>query len=63
MNANKLMIPRFEIIADYPNLSYNVGRIIEPVKEGSNYYDCFDAPSNNLICNPNKYPHLFKKLN
>jgi hypothetical protein len=63
MEAKELLKPRFEIIADYPTLSYNVGRIIEPIKEDSNYYDCVDAPSSNIICYPQKYPHLFKKLN
>lgn len=63
MTAQELLKPRFEIIADYPGLSYNIGRIIEPIKEGSSIYDCFEAPASETIQFPEKYPHLFRKLN
>jgi hypothetical protein len=63
MDAKELMIPRFEIIADYPGLKYNVGRILTPITETGKYYDCKDAPSSKIIGFPEKYPHLFRKLN
>lgn len=63
MTAKELLKPRFEIIADYPHLQYNVGRILTPVNEGSNVYDCLESPSSEFIHYPEKYPHLFKKLN
>lgn len=63
MTTEELLRPRFEVIADYPKLSYNVGRILTPVKDNSNIYDCTDAPSSEVISYPEKYPHLFKKLN
>ena len=63
MTVEELLKPRFEIIDNFPNCSYNLGRILTPIKEGSNYYDCLEASSSELIAFPEKYPHLFKKLN
>ncbi len=57
-----LLKPRFKVIADYPLSSYNVGRILTPISKGSSLYDCIEASSSEKIRNPNKYPHLFKKL-
>lgn len=63
MTVEKLMLPRFEIIADYPGLAYNVGIILTPITHNFTYYDCEQDPSNKPIGFPEKYPHLFKKLN
>lgn len=63
MTAEELLKPRFEIIAGFPKLAYNIGIILTPIKEGSNYYDCIEAPFGEIIGFPEKYPHLFKKLN
>ena len=63
MTAEQLLLPRFEVIADFPKSSYNIGRIITPIKEGSSYFYSLEAPSSELIGFPEKYPHLFKKLN
>ena len=62
MTASELMKPRYEIIASYPGISYNVGRIIEPIKPGSSVYDCFEASASQTIRSPEKYPHLFRKM-
>ena len=55
MNIEKLLIQRFEVIADYPNSIMKIGQIIESNKgliycdpEGDKYSD---------------FPHLFKQLN
>lgn len=52
MTREELMKPRFEVIGDYPGLSYNVGDIIEILIDDS--YGIIDMGI---------YPHLFRKLN
>ena len=66
-NGNTIVVrcfsgTRYIIIADAPRLSYNIGRILTPIKDGSNYYDCIDAPSSEIIGYPEKYPAVFRKL-
>jgi hypothetical protein len=64
MTAEQLMKPRFEVIAEFPNMkSYNiisVGNII--TDDGINVIKDQD---NRAICviDFEKYPHLFRKLN
>jgi len=51
MTAKELLIPRYQVIADYPNSPYKIGAI---------------AKGNECLVNPeclDKYPHLFRKLN
>ena len=52
MNPEKLLQPRFEVIADYPKSIFKVGEIIQ---------------GKFLLCDPDgpkysDYPHLFRKL-
>ncbi len=54
--------PRYLVIANAPRLSYNIGRILTPIKEGSNFYDYADAPSSEVISYPEKYPAILRKL-
>lgn len=46
----KLLLPRFEVIADYPNSQYKVGDILD------------GAQAIVLADNFRKYPHLFREL-
>ena len=62
MTAAELLRPRYEIIADFPGNGYNVGRIIVPIIRSGKIFDCLDAPSSEVITNPEKYPHLFRKM-
>ena len=63
MTAAELLIPRFEIIAGYPNSIYAIGDLVEEhvpdkfhyISDGNHQY----ASSQTL----EKYPHLFRKLN
>ena len=66
MTAKQLLLPRFEVIADYPNSIYNIGDVLE-LKEITNS-KIFHNNENFLVGNffnqeeLEKYPHLFKKL-
>jgi hypothetical protein len=62
MTAAALLRPRYEIIADFPGNGYNVGRVIVPITRSGKIFDCIDAPSSETITNPEKYPHLFRKM-
>lgn len=62
MTATELLIPRYEIIADFPGNKYNVGRIITPITKSNVMFDCPDAPSSEIIQYPEKYPYLFKRI-
>lgn len=62
MKASELLVKRFEVIKDYPNCPYNVGRILTPARGSSNVYECKEAPASSLISFPEKYPHLFREL-
>ena len=57
MKKEDLLSPRFEIIADYPDSNFKIGDIIkfDGVIFGMNEPQKF-------VRNPEKYPHLFKKL-
>jgi hypothetical protein len=58
MNAQELLIPRFEVIADFPNSNLEIKSILsfDGVVYGMNEPQKF-------IRNPEKYPHLFRRLN
>lgn len=57
-----LLIPRFEIIADYPLCPYRVGRVLTPVTKKNQFFECIEAPASLLIQSPENYPHLFRKM-
>ena len=57
MTVEELMNPRYELIADYPGNSIEVGKIIICPKYDNDFSKEFWIQSND------KYPHLFKKLN
>lgn len=67
MTAEKLLLPRFEVIADYPNASYKVGDVLEMKAFTSNKY--FHNSDEIFVGNfftkteLKNYPHIFKKLN
>ena len=63
MNAKELLIPRFEVVEDYPNSTIKKGSIITPINEKNLHYDCIQDHLCNLIFKPERYPHLFRKLN
>lgn len=52
MNIEKLLKPRFEVIADYPKSTFKVGQILE----GELIFCDPDGPKYS------DYPHLFRKL-
>ena len=57
MKAEKLLAPRFEVIANYPMQNKEIGDIFETYENGINYIvnsEKFDV---------REYPHLFKRLN
>ena len=55
MNVEKLLKPRFKVIANYPKSFYKIGEIIDTGYELI-YCDTHGAKFTD-------YPHLFKKLN
>jgi hypothetical protein len=63
MKAKDLMKPRFEVIADYPKCPITVGRILTPIFDGAAYYESLDEPASETVTHPEKYPHIFRKLN
>lgn len=60
MTTEELLKPRIKVAADYPDCPYAVGSIIEieEDQEGDQYL----AVSGFIVYFPEKYPHLFKKL-
>lgn len=60
MTVEDLMIPKYKVIADYPNCKWKMGRIL--VKVNAYDFDCLEAPTSETIRTPEKYPHLFKRL-
>jgi len=66
MTAEKLLLPRFEVIADYPNANYKVGDILEMKAFTSNKYfhNSDDIFVGNFFTQADleNYPHLFKKI-
>lgn len=57
MGIEELLRPRYELIADYPGNTIEVGRIIVCPKYDNHFSERYWIESNDL------YPHLFKKLN
>ena len=57
MNPEKLLQPRFEVIADYPESPFTIGDIL--TMNGSVYGT---GNPQQFTREPDKYPHLFRKL-
>lgn len=67
MSKEELLMPRYEVIADYPNSPFKIGQIIYPTKAGNDgFIDMMYIKIESLLSanwgNPAKYPHLFKPL-
>jgi len=66
MNTEQLLIPRYEVIADYPDSSFSVGQIIkfELLKTGDWVYRWakHDGIYEMSLIEFKEYPHLFKPL-
>jgi len=60
MTVEELLLPRYKVIADYPDCPYVVGVIIhcEIDPEGGNYLNVADY----WVYHPEKYPHIFQPL-
>ena len=63
MTAKELMIPRYEVIADYPNNERPIGVILHEQVPGYYGYTKDDIGYHANIKNIDNYPHLFRKLN
>lgn len=66
MTAEKLLIPRFEVLEEYPNCKFKKGEILNRLKHATNNWYHTDENSINaeiLLEEIEKYPHLFRKLN
>ena len=66
MTAKELMIPRFEVIAEYPKCEFKTGEILSRVKYATNdiYHTDENATVGGLdLLEIEKYTHLFRKLN
>lgn len=65
MTPTELLKPRFEVIADYPGCSYEVGEILEPDDSGelhsktAGYSWTISSVKEKTV---GKYPHLFRPL-
>lgn len=60
-----LLIPKFEVIADYPNCSFQKGSILERIPSATNnHYSILPYIFGNTIMfeTLEKYPHLFRKM-
>lgn len=58
MNATELLIPRFEVISDYPDSNVEVKSILT-----FNNFVYGTGEPQKFVRNPEKYPYLFRKLN
>ena len=63
MTATELLIPRYEVIADYPNNERPIGAILQEEVHGYFYYRKGDIGYHANNKNIDNYPHLFRKLN
>lgn len=63
MTAKELLKPRFEVIENYPNSKFYIGDILTPIKKGSLRFDCDSNNLSEIVYSPEKYPHLFRKIN
>lgn len=55
---HELLIPRYKVIADWPNSIYKIGSILIG-KDNGLYYNGVNHAN---FINPENYPHLFRKL-
>ncbi len=63
MTAKELLLPRFEVVAEYPNCLFEKGTILVQCKREG----WFNNPNTGVFLfkehNLKRYPHLFKPLN
>lgn len=58
-----LLIPRFKVIANFPSSTFELGDILIPIMEGSDYYSIPEYKRGEFnVLNPDKYSYLFRKL-
>lgn len=57
--VQKLLQPRYEVVADYPHSCHTTNSVIEPDKNG---FIAFTVHAPNHCGIPEAYPHLFRKL-
>lgn len=62
MSVDKLLIPRYEVIGEYPNSKLNIGNILVPINSENIHFDCLENILCDTVRSPEKYPHLFKRL-
>lgn len=62
MTSAELLVPRYEVIEDFPRSGYNIGAILTPITKRNKIFECINSPSSETIYNPEKYPHLFRKM-
>lgn len=63
MNTEELLKDRYKVIADYPNSPYTVGDVYKFKKKLRNsFYEKENGFSQTNLYAPEKYPHLFRKL-
>lgn len=68
MDKEKLLKPRFKVIADYPESKFAIGKTIRPNREDGVINESWVTPDGNgywefaWIKNIEKYPAIFKKL-
>lgn len=63
---NKLTVPRFEVIAEFPKCKFLKGDLLQRVINAANdwyHTDVYSCLGGYDISDLEKYPHLFKKLN
>ena len=66
MNAQELMSPRFEVVAEYPKCEFKKGAILRRIKYATNDIFHIDeyAPVGGLyLSEMEEFPHLFRKMN
>ena len=66
MKVKELIMPRFEVIAEYPNCEFKKGETLVRIKNATNdwyHKEIYASTAGILLSDLEKYPHLFKKLN
>jgi len=66
MKAQELLIPRFEVIGEYPKCEFLKGELLVRIKYATNdvYHKDEHAPVGGLdLAEIEKFPHLFQPLN
>lgn len=65
MTAKELLMPQFEVIAEYPKCQFIQGDILKRIRNATNHIyhtDEFAGVGGIMLHEIQKYPHLFRRI-